>query len=238
VTPEISIIIVSWNGREHLDACLLAVAGQGRRELYRMELESHEALVALDLAAELATGALEPHRASGVVMLVCGNGRRDRCCARLGPATYRALLPRLGDAVWLSTHQGGHRYAATGLVLPAGIAYGFLAPEEAEAVAAAWEHGWIHLRCFRGRTFHRAQAQAADSMLREALGEAALDPWRLDEAVEESPAVWRVAFAGGGRRHVVHVRHGSEQALVSCGPAKVKTIDRFELLSIASEEER
>jgi hypothetical protein len=216
-------------------ACMLAIAQQDRRELYRLSVTDHAELAGLDLAAMLRGGALAGSRSGEPLTLVCGNARRDRCCARWGPATLRALAEQGEEGGWLSTHQGGHRYAATGLWLPEGVAYGFLAPAEAAALVEARRQGRLHLRCFRGRTFHPPPVQAADAMLREARGETALDPWLLAEAVEEPPGRWRVVFAEGARRHAVRLQRGSEEALVSCTPAKRQRIDRFELESIASD---
>jgi hypothetical protein len=218
-------------------SCFLAVAREERQELYRVDVARVEELARLDLAALAGGGTLDRFRSDRPLVLVCGNGRRDRCCARRGPATWQALAPLLGGDAWLSTHQGGHRYAATGLCLPAGVAYGFLGPEEAEPLAAAVRSRAMHLRCFRGRTFHAVQVQAADAMLRAARGEVALDAWRLAEAVDEGNGRWRVRFSrADGGSHAVRLRHDSEEVLVSCSPAKVKPIDRFTAIAIDGEE--
>jgi hypothetical protein len=217
-------------------ACFLALAREDRRELYRLDVQGHLDLAGLDLAALLAAGELEDARCDHGLVLICGNGRRDRCCARFGLATWRALATELREEAWLSTHQGGHRYAATGLVLPEGVAYGFLTAEQAGPLLAARSRSEIHLPCFRGRTFHDGPVQAADVMLRAARNEARLDAWRLAEAVEESPGAWRVTFAAPTTRYTVRLQRGTEEALVSCSPAKHKTIDRFTLTAIESEE--
>jgi len=217
-------------------ACFLAVAREDRRDLYRLDVQGHLDLAGLDLAVLLAGGELEDARRDHGLVLVCGNGRRDRCCARFGVATWRALAAEVGEETWLSTHQGGHRYAATGLWLPEGVAYGYLTAAEVEPLLAARRRGAIHLPCFRGRTFHDLPVQAADAMLRAERRESALDPWRLHEAVEESPGAWRVAFATATARHVVRLLRDTEEALVSCSPAKRKTIDRFTLTAVESEE--
>jgi hypothetical protein len=217
-------------------ACFLAGAGERRQELYRWGVERHDELTTLDLGGWLASGELERWRNQLRLTLVCGNGRRDRCCARWGPPTWRALAAVVGEEAWLSTHQGGHRYAGTGLWLPEGVAHGFLAPTEAAALVEARRRGAVHLPCFRGRTFHAAPAQAADAMLRQETGELALAAWHLAEETEESPGAWRVVFAGTGRRYTVRLRRDSEEVLVSCGPSKVKPIDRFTLTAWESEE--
>ncbi len=219
-------------------ACFLAIAREERQELYRFEVHRHEELTALDLASMLGegdNGALARARREQGLVLICGNARRDRCCARFGLPTWRALAETIGEEAWLSTHQGGHRYASTGLCLPEGVAYGFLSADEAEPLIDARRRGAIHLRCFRGCTFHDAPVQAADALLRERLGEDRLAAWRLADAAEESPGAWRVVFAAVDRRLVVRLLRGTEDALVSCTPLKRKPIDRFTLTSIDSE---
>jgi len=63
-------------------------------------------------------------------VLVCSHGSRDRCCGSLGTALAQELLadPRpLGEdvRVWRTSHTGGHRFAATAIVLPQGTAWAF-----------------------------------------------------------------------------------------------------------------
>lgn len=52
------------------------------------------------------------------ILAVCTNARRDQCCALEG----RNLLQQLDDRehLWEVSHIGGHRFAATALVLPTG----------------------------------------------------------------------------------------------------------------------
>ena len=73
----------------------------------------------------------EPLSADETVdVLVCTHGRRDRCCGSLGTALAQELLAdsrQLGEnvRVWRTSHTGGHRFAATALVLPQGTAWAF-----------------------------------------------------------------------------------------------------------------
>jgi len=225
-------LLIRNDGRSEGVACFLAVAQQSRRALYRFDARGARELPALALADGLAQGALERHRVTERLTLVCGNGRRDRCCARFGVATARELARSEPATTWLSTHQGGHRYAASGLWLPEGVAYGYLQPEEAPALLAARARGALHLPCFRGRTFHGVVEQAADVSLRAALRVDALDPWELASSADEGGGRWRVDFAGASGAFTVRLRRDAETALVSCSPPKEKRIDRFELLAI------
>jgi hypothetical protein len=48
------------------------------------------------------------------LLLVCGNARRDRCCARRGLPVFDAVQARPGGVdAWLSTHLGGRELGRT-----------------------------------------------------------------------------------------------------------------------------
>jgi hypothetical protein len=128
-------------------------------DLRRLRLPSLEALP----GADLDTGEwLE-----GPLLLVCVHGRRDPCCARQGGPVFDALAGEVPpELLWQSSHQGGHRFAANVLALPAGISLGRVAPESASAVAAELRAGRIPLEHFRGRTIHTPVAQAAEAAVR------------------------------------------------------------------------
>jgi len=77
---------------------------------------------------QLLTSGGEPIAQSDV--LVCTHGRRDRCCGSLGTELWQQLggfdLDGSGARLARTSHTGGHRFAATCLVLPAGTLWGFL----------------------------------------------------------------------------------------------------------------
>jgi len=107
----------------------------------------------------------------GPLLLVCCHGRRDPCCARLGTPVFDALRAHVADdAVWQSSHLGGHRFAANMLVLPAGILLGRVFPADAQRVVAELAAGRIPLEHYRGRTLYPPEAQAADAAVRERFG--------------------------------------------------------------------
>ena len=96
---------------------------------------------------------------------------RDACCALRGSAVFGALAADLeSDSLWLSSHQGGHRFAANVLVLPSGIQLGRVAPEDASRVVGDALAGRIPLDHYRGRTAYSAREQAAEGVVREAVG--------------------------------------------------------------------
>jgi hypothetical protein len=133
------------------------------------------AAAAGDLDAVLAgTHWLAP---TGPVLLVCTNGRRDACCAVRGRPVARAASAVYPGRVWATSHTGGHRFAPTGVLLPWGRGLGRLDPDLARTALAAADRGLLPARALgprhdRGLSSLSPAAMAAESAVREALGEA------------------------------------------------------------------
>jgi hypothetical protein len=109
------------------------------------------------------------------VMLVCTNGKRDECCALLGRPLAAALAVAAPGRIWEANHLGGHRFAPTATLLPAGTMHGHLTPETAVAVLAAGARGETVLTGLRGRSTWTKRGQAAEIAVRQFTGELALD---------------------------------------------------------------
>jgi hypothetical protein len=117
---------------------------------------------------DLARGGDE---VSSQLVLVCGHGTRDACCALRGSAVFGVLRETVApDDLWLSSHQGGHRFAANVLVLPAGIQLGRVTPDDAADAVGDALQGRIALEHYRGRVVYTAREQAAERAVREAHG--------------------------------------------------------------------
>ena len=97
---------------------------------------------------------------------------------------FEALAEHVApDLLWQSSHQGGHRFAANVLALPAGLSLGRVGPDTAASVAADVRAERIPLAHFRGRTVDPPEAQAAEAAVKERLGVAGLrDVYVLDHA--------------------------------------------------------
>ena len=154
-------------------------ASEQESEVRRLGLAPTDDLADVDLdAGELVDARL---------VLVCGHGTRDACCALRGSAVHGALAPHLGpDELWLSSHQGGHRFAANVLVLPGGVQLGRITPADASRVVGQALAGRIALEHYRGRTAYSAREQAAEHAVRAALGLTSLSDLRLvgDDGVQ------------------------------------------------------
>ncbi|HSI97951.1 MAG TPA: sucrase ferredoxin, partial [Gaiellaceae bacterium] len=134
-------------------------------------------------------------RVDAQLVLVCGHGSRDACCALRGTAVFGALEGILGDEeLWISSHQGGHRFAANVLVLPTGLQFGRVEVNEAPLLVARALAGYIELDRYRGRTCYEPAIQAAEHAVRSAAGIDRIDALRL--AGVEGPVV-RFRARGG-----------------------------------------
>jgi len=157
----------------------------------------------------------------GPLVLVCAHGRRDACCARFGPPLFDALSPHVeADRLWQSSHQGGHRFAANVLVLPAGVQLGRVAPADAPRVAALLAENRIPLDLYRGRTLYTPPVQAAEIAIRRKLGLDAVADLRL-LAVDGD--LVRFATCQGEIGARVTSRPGPEVA-ASCGAQPEPTV--------------
>ncbi|MFF0627762.1 sucrase ferredoxin [Streptomyces sp. NPDC004296] len=179
----------------------LAHTAPGRSWIRTTVVTDPRAALGLDFAAAGAgdhRGLWEPYTGEPLV-LVCTNGKRDRCCALLG----RPLAARLadeGNATWEVTHIGGHRFSPTLFVLPHGYAYGRASTELVEDVVEAARSGRVVLDQCRGRSTWDRPAQAADLAVRELLRERradALDVIRTD-SVRPEPGDAHGRTSGGG----------------------------------------
>jgi hypothetical protein len=106
------------------------------------------------------------------LVLVCTHSTRDPCCARNGLPLHRALAR---FEPWHSSHLGGHRFAGTLAVLPAGVWLGRVPPDRAEALVGEVLDGRLPLEHLRGVAGRPAAVQAAELHARRVLGETRID---------------------------------------------------------------
>lgn len=234
----------------------LAHTAPGRTWIRTTSATDPRAALGLDFTA---LGAGEHHNLwepyiGEPLVLVCTNGKRDRCCALLG-RPLAAELAADGAEAWEVTHIGGHRFSPTLFVLPYGYAYGRAsAPLVKEAVEAARD-GRITIDHCRGRSAWDRPGQAADLAVRELLGEDwadALDVVRTDtvrpeprpadssmpgsSALTGASSAWTVTVAhSDGRSWQVTVEQRADGAAApaSCG-APLGPPARMAVVSIAA----
>ena len=177
----------------------------------------------LELRVEQGEPVAEP------VLLVCAHGARDRCCVEDG-RPLAAELAEGGIDVWECSHLGGHRYAATALLLPSGYVYGRLDRRTALAAFRAAEGGKVEVENCRGRSIWQAAGQIAELAVREAAGVRVIGALTVDVA---GPLAARVTCVDDGAVWEVRLRKDTLAARPpSCGtepePATPLVVDAVE----------
>ena len=208
-TPSSRLLFIRRPGTAPASRLAFVVrASEVEAEVRRIELDDLSDLDALDLARA-------GERVETTLVLVCGHGSRDACCALRGTAVFGALAPHVSaDELWISSHQAGHRFAANVLVLPQGLQLGRVAPEDAPRVVEDARRGTISLGHYRGRTAYASRVQAADVAVRAETGLVEVGDLALVADDGE-----RVELSGrDGRRFAVLVEEADGPSVpASCG---------------------
>ncbi len=195
----------------------LLVAHQGVLREFGAGREGYDELLRTPIKALLENPALG-ETIDAPRYFVCTNGQRDLCCARFGLPAYARLRELVGARAWQTTHLGGHRFAPNVLVLPQGVLYGRITPEELEAFVGEVEAGRVPVAKLRGRCRYPRHVQAAEG----AVGRA--DVELLHVAGDESRAT--VTFACCTETIAVAVHRSPEPRWVvaSCGDQEVTAV--------------
>jgi len=142
------------------------------------------------------------------LILVCTNGRRDQCCAKLGLPLYQTLSKSLGNNVWRSSHVGGHRFAPNVICFPHGIFYGHVDPELTDQVIQSHLQGKISVNNYRGRACYSKPAQAGEFFLRKHTSILDIDAFDLIHERETSADRWELQFSSRteGKVHSLEIK--------------------------------
>lgn len=174
-------------------------------------------VLSLDFAA-IASGDLEGVIASlpGLApvapqLLVCTNGTRDTCCARLGRPVAVTAAARFPEQVWEVTHTSGHRFAPTTVLLPSGALHGRVL--DAAPLLAAESAGELDVHGYRGRSVWPASGQVAEDHVRRQFGITGLD----DLEVSGVDSQWLVSHRDGRTWRVDVTTYADGERPESCG---------------------
>jgi hypothetical protein len=163
--------------------------------LYEYLLSDYRDLLNLDLASLAAGQPGDPaYLRTEPLYLVCTNGKRDQCCAIYGPETYQAMQAEVGEAVWQSSHIGGHNQAPIMLFLPHGIDYAHATPAEARRLVRAYQQNKVVLHHYRGRVCFDPPAQAAEHFWREQTGILDLPGLQIEAVTATGENEWQIAL--------------------------------------------
>jgi hypothetical protein len=219
------------NRRGGARVVLAAYCRPGGAWLLRGQVDDPAELLRLDLAA-LAAGdvdavrrtlpALEPDPEPQ--LLVCTNGQRDTCCARLGRPVVLSAAVSHPETVWEVTHTSGHRFAPTTVLLPSGYLHGRVL-DGANLLESAAE-GQVAVEGLRGRSVWPAPAQAAEIHVREQEGLTGID----DLEVAADGDGWLVRHRDGRSWRVTVATRPDGERAESCGK-DLKPVTRYVVTS-------
>lgn len=195
-------------------------------------------LLALDLCSDTPgeANAAGPQQ----LVLVCTNGKRDLCCAVRGRPVAAALAAGTDWDTWECSHLGGHRFAATLMLLPAGDMFGWLDPESAREVLRRFEAGQLMLNHYRGQAGQPVPVQAAlqDAAIR--LGEFRRGALRTSSARQTDDAdTWEIEVIHrtdrnpGTAYRMIMAGAQLAPALHSCADTNARAEIRYETLSFS-----
>lgn len=194
---------------------LAGIDETGASWLERHDLTDEE-LLSFDVPARFAASTHAPNDER--LVLLCTHGKRDRCCSLQGMKLFPELAKR-HPGTWQSSHIGGHRFAATAVVLPAGYYLGRLGPEDAAGLAEALGRDALHdTDKVRGRSRYERPTQTAELILRERLGLRGFDEVShlSTEMVEDKRAIVRLAAIGEEHALEVVMKPFARRLAISC----------------------
>jgi hypothetical protein len=201
-------------------SCFLADVARGWVE--RHELGDPAEVLELDLT-------MSGERWEEPLYLVCTHGKRDPCCARRGRPLAQALRAHRPRQTWEIGHIGGHRFAATMLTFPHGLAFGRVPAACGPEIVDALEAGEIVREHLRGRAGAPWQIQAAEVLVRRKRDLRALDALAV-EGVDGETVTLRLR--DGERLRVTVTRRDDERPRpISCGDEQ-ETISVFALAKL------
>jgi hypothetical protein len=173
---DLSVLLIRRPGRQseaagggEIRAWALADTSAGVERVRWGSWREPADLLGLDIAAAIpdSASASGPQR----VALVCTNGKRDQCCAVRGRPVAAALAAGTDWDTWECSHLGGHRFAATMLLLPTGDMFGWLDAESALDVTRRFDAGQLAVAHHRGRSGQPMPVQTALHAAAVSLGE-------------------------------------------------------------------
>lgn len=180
-------------------------------------------LAALEAGDQLAAWSGVPMVNS--LVLCCTHGRKDKCCAKFGYATYQELAGTVEDRnlpfeVWESSHLGGCRLAASVMVFPSMRKYGRVAPEQVLPLLQHEAEDIPYLPCYRGQSLLTPVQQCAEVSALE---------WLEAHQISASLSVMAEFDCGDGKNVTVQVNWSADDAsgrlVAQCGTTEVMRVD-------------
>ncbi|MGR4068812.1 sucrase ferredoxin [Halomonas sp. LR3S48] len=200
--------------------CLYLMPENRRFEVTRDQLSAF--LAALERNEPLAHWEASPP--DGPLLLCCTHGKKDKCCAKFGYATYKALDAAVAERalpfeVWESTHLGGCRLAASAVVFPALRKYGRIGDEDVLPLLESEMADRPYLPCYRGDSRLSPVQQCAQVAALEWLAARGIHGnVSVEQSSGEASSHWRLEVNWRST-------HASGRLAVSCRPRMLRRYD-------------
>lgn len=182
----------------------------------------------------LTTAFDQPGARSGdLIIAVCAHGRHDECCATRGRSVAMLLAQHDAKAVWECSHIGGDRFAATMLLFPHGITYGWADTLDAQQMVDEYRAGRVVLSGLRGRSAFCFLEQAAQDAARRTFGDLRIDAYEPLSTTRTEPRSWQVVLAGRpGRIRVDLVETTTEPMYSNCAATVPLAVPTFSVQAV------
>jgi hypothetical protein len=166
------------------------------------------------------------------VIAVCAHGRHDQCCATRGRAVAARLWEDEPDAVWECSHIGGDRFAATMLLLPHGINYGWADTLNAPDMVSEYRAGRVVLPGLRGCCAFSFPEQAAQDAARHTFGDLRIAAYQPIRSARRADRTWEVLLDDPPGQVRVELAEASSAPLYSnCAATRALPRPTFTVLS-------
>jgi hypothetical protein len=166
-------------------------------------------------------GAADPLEPVLVDVLICGHGRRDRCCGAQGTRLARNLASLNGGRLrlWRTSHTGGHRFAPTMVVLPEATVWAFVDEDLVRQVTRRSGNPADLMDRYRGCSgLSSRQAQVVERAALAEFGWSLLDSARVSNQEDGGPKLnLRVAGREGVASWEAEVSAGRTWVVPACG---------------------
>jgi hypothetical protein len=173
-------------------------------------------------------------RSENIVIAVCAHGRHDQCCATRGRAVAAVLREHDPDAVWECSHIGGDRFAATMLLLPHGINYGWVDTVGAQHMVSEYRAGRVVLPGLRGRSAFPFLEQAAQEAARQSFGDLRIEAYEPVRSGRITDRSWEVLLADPpGQIRVELVETTTEPLYSNCAATVALSRPTFTIQSVS-----
>lgn len=187
----------------------VCISSETNPQLYQIHLSSYEEILSLDIYnIWKERPQLNLWLRTTPLFLVCTNGKRDPCCARLGLPLYSQMTSYAGTTVWQTSHVGGHRFAPNVILLPPGIYYGRVETNQCQRLIETSQNRSVLLDILRGRSCYPPEVQVAEYFLRRETGIIQIEAFTLLSKQQIDTYQWLIFFRSLLNHSVynVHIR--------------------------------